>query len=71
MPVFDAKNLDSDTEGFALLAAILYPTREAQDRALTHGRCRADRSAALADPLTMEMRFPQRAGQTEAAISTS
>ena len=71
MPVFDAKNLDSDKEGFALLAAILHPTRDAQIRALTHGRWRADRSAALADPMTMEPRFPPRPAETESAVPTS
>lgn len=71
MPVFDAKNLDSDKGGMALLAAIFHPTREAQGRALTHGRCRAERSAALADPMTMENRFPQRPAETESAVPTS
>lgn len=68
MPVFDAKNLDSDKSNFALLAAILHPNREAQGRALTHGRCRAERSAAMADPLTIENRFPQRPAETESAV---
>ncbi|MCJ2085217.1 hypothetical protein MKK88_04300 [Methylobacterium sp. E-005] len=58
MPVFEAKNLDSAFEGQALLAAILHPTRAAQTRALRHGRRRAERAAALADPLTLEPRFP-------------
>jgi hypothetical protein len=58
MPVFEAKNLDSSFEGQALLAAILHPTRAAQSRALRHGRRRAERMAAMADPLTLEPRFP-------------
>lgn len=58
MPVFEAKNLDSAFEGQALLAAILHPTRAAQTRALRHGRRRAERAAALADPMTLEPRFP-------------
>ncbi|SDN16627.1 hypothetical protein SAMN05216360_106127 [Methylobacterium phyllostachyos] len=58
MPVFEAKNLDSAFEGQALLAAILHPTRAAQTRALRHGRRRAERAAAMADPLTLEPRFP-------------
>lgn len=58
MPVFEAKNLDVDFEGHALLAAILHPTQEAQTRALTHGRNRAARGAMMADPLTMEPRYP-------------
>jgi len=58
MPVFEAKNLDSSFEGQALLAAILHPTRAAQSRALRHGRRRAERAAAMADPLTLEPRFP-------------
>lgn len=58
MPVFEAKNLGPQFEGQALLAAILHPTRAAQTRALTHGRQRAERSAAMADPMTMEPRYP-------------
>ncbi|MDP4004657.1 hypothetical protein [Methylobacterium sp. NEAU K] len=58
MPVFEAKNLDSAFEGQALLAAILHPTRAAQTRALRHGRRRAERASALADPMTIEPRFP-------------
>lgn len=63
MPVFDAKNLDSAFEGQALLAAILHPTRAAQGRALRHGRRRAERAAALADPMTLEPRFPTIDGE--------
>lgn len=58
MPVFETKNLDSAFEGQALLAAILHPTRAAQTRALRHGRQRAERAAAMADPMTLEPRFP-------------
>lgn len=58
MPVFEAKNLDTAFEGQALLAAILHPTRPAQTRALRHGRRRAARAALLADPMTIEPRFP-------------
>ena len=58
MPVFEAKNLGSQFEGQALLASILHPTRAEQTRALTHGRQRAERSAAMADPMTMEPRYP-------------
>lgn len=58
MPVFEAKNLDSAFEGQALLAAILHPTRPAQTRALRHGRRRAARAAMMADPMTIEPRFP-------------
>ncbi|KNY21363.1 hypothetical protein [Methylobacterium sp. ARG-1] len=58
MPVFEAKNLDSAFEGQALLAALLHPTRAEQTRALRHGRRRAERSAAMADPLSLEPRFP-------------
>ena len=46
MPVYEAKNLDSEFEGQSLLAAILHPTRAAQTRALRHGRRRAERAAA-------------------------
>ncbi|GJD46339.1 hypothetical protein AFCDBAGC_4219 [Methylobacterium cerastii] len=62
MPVFDAKNLGSQFEGQALLAAILHPTRTAQTRALTHGRQRSERAAIMADPMTIEHRFPVGAG---------
>ncbi|MCJ2053519.1 hypothetical protein [Methylobacterium sp. J-070] len=58
MPVFESKNLDSAFEGQALLTAILHPTRAAQTRALRHGRRRAERAAAMADPMTLEPRFP-------------
>jgi hypothetical protein len=58
MPVFEAKNLDRSFEGQALLAAILHPTRADQSRALRHGRHRAERAAAMADPFTLEPRFP-------------
>lgn len=58
MPVFEAKTLDAEFEGHALLAAILYPTQEARQRALTHGRNRADRASAMADPMTMEPHYP-------------
>ena len=58
MPVFDSKNLDTAFEGQALLASILHPTRGAQTRALRHGRRRAERAAAMADPMTIEPRFP-------------
>lgn len=68
MPVFDAKSLDSEKEDFAFLAAILHPTREAQVRARTHGRCRADRAAALADPMTIETRFPVQSADIESAL---
>jgi hypothetical protein len=63
MPVFEAKHLDSAFEGQALLAAILHPTRAAQTRALRHGRRRAERAAALADPMTLEPRFPIASGE--------
>ncbi|GJE59492.1 hypothetical protein [Methylobacterium trifolii] len=58
MPVFEATNLDSEFEGLAFLAAILHPTVAARTRALTHGRQRAERAALLADPMTIEPRFP-------------
>lgn len=65
MPVFEAKNLDSDFEGFAFLSAILHPSAEAQTRALTHGRNRAARGSMIADPLTIEPRFPVRSAEAE------
>ncbi|MCJ2057045.1 hypothetical protein MKL09_10815 [Methylobacterium sp. J-048] len=67
MPVFEATNLDSAFEGQALLAAILHPTRAAQTRALRHGRQRAERAAALADPLTLEPRFPTQSDELASA----
>lgn len=60
MPVFEAKTLDAEFEGQALLMAILHPTVTAQTRARTHGRQRAERAAILADPTTLEPRFPIR-----------
>lgn len=62
MPVFEAKNLGPQFEGQALLAAILHPTRAAQTRALSHGRQRAERAAVLADPMTIEPRYPVGVG---------
>ena len=58
MPVFEAKNLDSELEGHGFLAAILHPSQEAQTRALTHGRNRATRASMMADPMTVEPRYP-------------
>ncbi|WP_238253861.1 hypothetical protein [Methylobacterium bullatum] len=71
MPVFEAKNLDSEFEGQALLAAILFPTQEAQDRALTHGRNRAARGCAMADPLTIEARYPHSLRDPEIEVQLS
>lgn len=58
MPVFEAKNLDREFEGQALLGAILHPTRGARTRALRLGRRRAERNAMMADPFALEPRFP-------------
>ncbi|MCJ2013958.1 hypothetical protein [Methylobacterium sp. J-076] len=58
MPVFDAKNLDREFEGQALLGAILHPTRSARTRALRLGRLRAERNSLMADPFAIEPRFP-------------
>lgn len=71
MPVFEAKNLDSDFEGHAFLAALLHPTQEAQTRALTHGRNRAARGAMMADPLTMEPRYPAGTVEVEVEIQAN
>ncbi len=73
MPVFESKNLDSEFEGQSLLAAILQPTRGARVRALTHGRRRAKRAALLADPMTMEVRYPVNAADelTPAVVATT
>lgn len=71
MPVFEAKNLDSDFEGHAFLAAILHPSQEAQSRALTHGRNRAARGAMMADPLTIEPRYPVGTMEVEIEIQAS
>lgn len=60
MPVFEAKNLDAEFEGQALLAAILFPTQDAKDCALTRGRRRAAHVSAMAEPQTVEPRFPNR-----------
>lgn len=71
MPVFEAKNLDSENEGFAFLAAILHPSAEAQTRALTHGRNRAARGGMIVDPMTIEPRFPVRTGDAEIETQAS
>ena len=65
MPVFEAKNLDSEFEGQGLLAALLHPTRAARSRALRHGRHRASRVTLLADPMTIEPRFPTSGDELE------
>jgi hypothetical protein len=65
MPVFDAKNLDSEFEGHGFLAAILHPSQEAQARALTRGRNRAARPSMIADPRTLETRFPSSPRRVE------
>ncbi|GJE16323.1 hypothetical protein [Methylobacterium marchantiae] len=71
MPVFEAKNLDCEFEGQALLAAILFPTLEARDRALTHGRNRAARACAMADPMTIEPRYPSSLRDPEVEVQAS
>jgi hypothetical protein len=68
MPVFEAKQIDLDSEGLAFLAAVLHPSHDERVRALTHGRCRADRAAAMADPMTIEPRFPIIPAEIEAAV---
>jgi hypothetical protein len=71
MPVFEAKNLDSDYEGFAFLTAILHPSAEAQTRALTHGRNRAVRGGMIVDPATIEPHFPVRNVEAEVETQSS
>ncbi|MHC2090246.1 hypothetical protein [Methylobacterium sp. CM6244] len=71
MPVFEAKNLDADLEGQALLAAILFPTLESQDRALTHGRTRITRASAMVYPMTIEPRFPHSLRDPEIEVQVS
>jgi len=58
MPVFDAKNLDREFEGQALLGALLHPTRGARTRALRLGRRRAERNSMMAAPSATEPRSP-------------
>jgi len=71
MPVFEAKTLDAEFEGHALLAAILHPSQEARTRSLTHGRNRALRASMMADPMTIEPHFPKCAcdGEIEAQVT--
>lgn len=71
MPVFEAKNLDSDAEGFAFLAAILHPSHEAQTRAKRLGRLRAERASMLADPMSIEPRFPISTTEMEVSAPLS
>lgn len=68
MPVFDAKNLDRQFEGQALLGAILHPTRGARTRALRLGRQRAERNSMMADPFAIEPRFPMSGDDLAPAI---
>ncbi|WP_019907033.1 hypothetical protein [Methylobacterium sp. 77] len=71
MPVFESKSLDAEFEGQALLAAILFPTQEAQDRALTHGRNRAARACSMAHPMTIEPRYPSSLRDPEIEVQVS
>ncbi len=58
MPVFEAKHLDNEFEGQALLGALLHPTQAARLRALRLGRRRAERNPFVVEPLAIEPRFP-------------
>ena len=49
MPVFDGKNLTNQDDGEALLALILYPSREVREEARERGRMRAERASMLAE----------------------
>ena len=60
MPVFEAKNLDCEFEGQALLAAILHPTRAEQVRARINGRRRTMQPATMTDTTATEPHFPVR-----------
>jgi len=71
MPVFEAKNLDTEFEGHGLLAAILHPSQEAQAKALTHGRNRAARPSMMADAMTLETRYPPSPRRVEIEAQAS
>lgn len=58
MPVFDAKQLDHEFEGQALLGALLHPSRAARIRAIRAGRRRLERNPFLIEPMTLEPRLP-------------
>ena len=58
MPVFEAKHLDNEFEGQALLGALLHPTQAARVRALRHGLRRLERNPFLIEPRAAEPRFP-------------
>lgn len=58
MPVFEAKHLDNEFEGQALLGAILQPTPAARIRAMRLGLRRAERNPFLIEPTSLEPRYP-------------
>ncbi|MCE4223848.1 hypothetical protein HCU64_08810 [Methylobacterium sp. C25] len=49
MPLFDTKTLDTDFDGAALLASVLYATSEAKAEARARGLERLARAGSLAD----------------------
>ncbi|GLS42151.1 hypothetical protein [Methylobacterium brachythecii] len=49
MPLFDTKTLDTDFDGAALLASVLYATPEAKAEARARGLERLSRAGALAE----------------------
>jgi hypothetical protein len=63
MPVFEAKNLDCEFEGQALLAAILHPTRAVQVSARINGRRRTMQPATMTDATAIKPRFPVRSDE--------
>lgn len=46
MPAFDADTFEKDSEGLALLAAILHPSGQARADAIARGRARLDRAVS-------------------------
>lgn len=53
MPLFDAKDLDTDPDGVALLARLLYPSPQARADARARGRIRAERGTMVPDAVAM------------------
>ena len=60
MSAFDAKTLDSDPDGLALLAAILHPTRQDRAEAVRRGRERLAQAGSVAEAMARRPRSDSR-----------
>jgi len=63
MPIFDAKDLDTDPDGEARLARLLYPFPQNRADARARGRIRAERGTMIPDAVAMCAVTPIRNGR--------